>query len=440
MTGANHVLPTGGLARAFAGLSTGDFLRWMTFQELTPEAAAAIARPTAVLAGAEGLPGHAAAAGLRAAAPTSRRRAVPERRPDFALRPAYAAVDLYDPGRRPCPVDLSDNTNLFGPSPAVMETLATMSTRAVTRYPGVYVSQLKEALARVAGVPVECITTGCGSDDVIDSAMRAFLESGDSITYPEPTFGIIPTFARMNAAVTRPVPLGPDYTLDVDALAATNARLTYLCRPNNPTGTQFDRAAVETVVERAAGVVLIDEAYADFAGEDLGRWAAESDRAIVLRTLSKAYGLAGLRVGYAVGPPRLIAEIEKSRGPYKVGGVAEAAALAVISRDLGWVRGNVAAVRENRTKLASQLGALGLRVWRSAANFVLVELPPELGGARECADRLRERGVAVRPFEAVPQAGECLRVSVGPWPMMEAFIDALAAVRSTRGAPTGRLA
>jgi histidinol-phosphate aminotransferase len=309
----------------------------------------------------------------------------------------------------------------------------------VTRYPGVYVSQLKEALAGIAGVPVECVTTGCGSDDVIDSAMRAFLESGDGITYPEPTFGIIATFARMNAAVTRPVPLGPDFTLDVDALAATNARLTYLCRPNNPTGTQFDRTAVEAVVDRAAGLVLIDEAYADFAGEDLGKWAADSDRAIVLRTLSKAYGMAGLRVGYAIGPPRLIAEIEKSRGPYKVGGVAEAVALAVISRDLGWVRGNVAAVRENRTKLASQLGALGLRVCRSAANFVLVELPPDLGGARDCANRLRERGVAVRPFEAVPQAGECLRVSIGPWPMMEAFIDALTAIRATRGTPTGKL-
>jgi histidinol dehydrogenase len=417
ITGANHVLPTAGLARAYAGLSTLDFVRWTTYQELTPSAAAALSEPTVVLAEAEGLPAHALAAALRAdpatAAPGRPALQVPQ-------RPEYRELQPYDPGRSPCETDLSDNTNLFGVPPSAAAALAGLPLVSVSRYPSVYATALRRALARLLGVEPENITTGCGSDDVIDSALRAFCRPGDAVAFPEPTFGMVPVFSRMNAARPVAVPLTHSFALDAGALLAQRAAATYICRPNNPTGTNFDRAETRRVMQQAAGVVIIDEAYVDFAEDDVIADALESDRAFVLRTFSKAFGLAGLRVGFAVGPAALIREIEKSRGPYKVNGAAEAAALALLEHDMSRVRDSIGAVRENRGRLAAALAARGVHVWPSAANFVLCAVP---GSALDWNGRLRAQGVAVRPFPAT--AGrECIRVTVGPWPLMERFLAA----------------
>jgi histidinol dehydrogenase len=449
MTGANHVLPTAGLARAYSGLSTLDFLRWTTYQELSDDAAARLAPATSVLAAAEGLPAHALAARLRArrTADESGEGSVAVRGDDTVAgknsrvlpRAAYRELSLYDPGRLPCDTDLSDNTNLFGAPPSLLSPQSLLPTPRVgnaaiaaariTRYPSVYATELKRALADMLGVEPENVATGCGSDDVIDSAVRAFCEPAATLAYPEPTFGMVPSFARMNAVQAVPVPLLDGFVLDADALLATRARITYLCRPNNPTGTAFERALTERVCDAAEGVVLVDEAYADFADDDLAHFAAGSDRTVVLRTMSKAYGMAGLRIGFAVGPPALIAEIEKSRGPYKVGGVAEAAALAVLAGDRGWVEACIAEVRQNRARLGTALAERGVDTWSSAANFVLLRVP---GLAAEWNGQLRARGVAARPFPQLHGAGECLRVTVGPWPMMERFLMAFDDILNTR--------
>jgi histidinol-phosphate aminotransferase len=273
-----------------------------------------------------------------------------------------------------------------------------------------------------------CITTGCGSDDVIDSALRAFSAPDDTVAYPDPTFGMVPIFSHMNALRPVAVPLLADFRLDAGALLETRAPITYICRPNNPTGTQFDRPAVERICRESAGVVLIDEAYADYSDDDVVACAVQSGRALVLRTLSKAYGLAGLRVGYAVGPARLIAEVEKSRGPYKVSGLAERAALAILRRDRAWVLARVAQVRANRLRLLGELSGRGVTTWESAANFLLLKVP---GSAGDWNRRLRDRGVAVRPFAGLTGAGDCIRVSVGPWPLMQRFLAAFDEVWNT---------
>jgi histidinol-phosphate aminotransferase len=361
--------------------------------------------------------------------------AVQSRSPALALAPAqpklraaYEDIELYDPERSEVELDLSDNTSLFGAPPAAARALADLPAEGVTRYPPVFADELKAVLARKHGVAPENVTTGCGSDDVIDSALRAFCDPGDTVAYADPTFGMVSLLARMNAARPVAVPLAPDFSLDADALIPARARVTYLCRPNNPTGTVPDAAAVLRIAEAGHGIVLLDEAYADFMDQPAPDWLAASDRIVVLRTLSKAYGLAGLRVGYAIGPARLIREIEKSRGPYKVTATANAAALAVLTEDEPWVRDVVRQVRENRERLAAELRALGLRVWPSQANFLLIQAPgggAPAGQARRLGAALRERGVAVRVFPALPHAGDCVRVSVGPWPLMQRFLDAL---------------
>jgi histidinol dehydrogenase len=437
ITGANHVLPTAGLARAFGGLSASDFLRWTTYQEVDAPAARRLSAPTALLAETEGLPAHALAARLRealepapATQPTGARAASS---PGVRLRAEYAAIELYDPQRAPCEVDLSDNTSLFGVPAPVAARLTAVQPARLTRYPTVYATALKEALAAYHGVGVENIVTACGSDDIIDSAMRAFAGAGARVAYPDPTFGMVPTFARMNVAEPQPVALLPGFELDAHALIAAGAEITYLCRPNNPTGTHFERAAVRTVIEDAAGVVLLDEAYADYAPDDFAADAVASERLLVMRTFSKAFGLAGLRVGYAIGPATLVREVEKSRGPYKVGGVAEAAALTVLSAGLPTVRAAVAETKRNRDRLGTALRAAGFTVQPSAANFLLVAT----GGpaAAEWARALRAHGVAVRPFAALPHVGDAIRVSIGPWPMMQRFLDALRSTAAEAGVP-----
>ena len=346
-------------------------------------------------------------------------------------RPAYREISLYAPNREPCAVDLSDNTNLWGIPPEAERAVREAAAAVVTRYPALYAAELKRALAAYAGVAPEHVVTGCGSDDVLDSAMRAFGEPGDVVAYPDPSFAMVPIFARMNALTPVAVRLTAAHDVDADAMLATGARVIYLCSPNNPTGTSVSRAVIERVVAGAPGVVLLDEAYAEFAGVNHADLALGGGRVVVVRTLSKAFGLAGLRVGYALGAPALVAEVEKSRGPYKVSSIAERAAVAALTRDAAWVREHVALAVALRQRLTAELAAMGLAPLPSAANFVLVPVP----GAPAIAQAMRARGVAVRPFAGLPGVGDALRISIGPWALLERCLEEL---RRALGQALGR--
>ncbi|HEX5831383.1 MAG TPA: aminotransferase class I/II-fold pyridoxal phosphate-dependent enzyme, partial [Gemmatimonadaceae bacterium] len=202
-------------------------------------------------------------------------------------RASYRGIQLYAPNRAPCRIDLSDNTNLWGVPPNAERALRDAAVASVTRYPALYAGQLKAALAGYVGVAPEQIVTGCGSDDVLDSALRALAEPGDRVAVLEPSFAMIPIFARMNGLEPVSVPLRGGTALDARAVLATRARVIYLCSPNNPTGNALDRDAVRRVVEEAPGVVILDEAYAEFAGADGRDLLARSDRLLVVRTMSK---------------------------------------------------------------------------------------------------------------------------------------------------------
>jgi histidinol-phosphate/aromatic aminotransferase/cobyric acid decarboxylase-like protein len=216
---------------------------------------------------------------------------------------------------------------------------------------------------------------------------------------------------------------------DPSSLLERDPVVVYVCRPNNPTGAQAPRewiAALLDAVGARGPLVVLDEAYADFAGGTLIREAPEQPRLLVVRTLSKAYGMAGFRVGFAVGSPEVAREVEKSRGPYKVNRIAEKAAVAALDDRSGWVARTTAECMDNRGRLFAELEQRGLAPLPSAANFIFFPVPSGSAGAWNQA--LRERGVAVRPFPACLEVGDGLRVSVGPWPLMERFLDALDAV------------
>ena len=324
------------------------------------------------------------------------------------MRRAYHDVQLYANDRPPCAIDLSDNTNLWGMPPAA-SAAAAAAAGVATRYPGVYARELKSAIAEYLGVTPDMIVTGCGSDDVLDSAFRALAEPGERVAHPVPTFPMAGTFARMNALVPVPVSMS-NWDVDPAAMLATHARVTYLCSPNNPNGRSLSRRVVEAIVSESPGYVIIDEAYAEFADRSDVDLLARSDRLVITRTLSKAFGLAGLRVGYAVGAPEVIAEIEKSRGPYKVNRVAECAAIAALTEDRPWVAEHIAIVREHRERFRGEIAAL-----ETDANFVFVPA----SNAAEIARRLRDDGIAVRAFD------DGYRVTIGPWDLMQQCIDAI---------------
>ncbi|HUF13990.1 MAG TPA: histidinol dehydrogenase [Longimicrobiales bacterium] len=427
MTGANHVLPTGGAARFWSGLSVNDFVRWTTWQTADAGAARDMAAPIAALAALEGLPSHGAAA-LRAAG-VDRDAGAPA--PGFArtIRPRVPFIDfpLYSPARAPVALDLSANTSRWGVAPAVRRVLEVADTTMLRDYPTPYADALRDALAERFGLEPANVATGCGSDDVIDSALRAFCEPGSTLAHPMPTFPMADVFARMNALRTATVPLDDDGGFDVARLAAARPGAVYLCSPNNPTGAAVPRACVVAVLERTDALVLLDEAYADFAGESLLDLALESGRALVVRTFSKAHGLAGARVGYALGPARLIAAVEASRGPYKVGALAERLALAALS-DHDWTARAIRDAVASREALSDALCARGLRVWPSRANFVL--FAPPVDDATRLASGLRARGVGVRAFSGLGGPAGAIRVTVAPEPDLRRFLDALDAVLS----------
>jgi histidinol-phosphate aminotransferase len=347
-------------------------------------------------------------------------------------RPAYRPLTRYAPDRRPVEVDLSDNTSRFGAHPAVLRALRSATDEDVTRYPTVYADALRYAVAERYGIPVDNVTTGCGSDDLLDSAFRAAGEPGEPITYPTPTFSMVEIFARMNGMVPRAVPrqgLDVNGLLEPEALLDPMPALVYLCRPNNPTGDAWPRAGVEALVEAAGPsgpIVLLDEAYADFADDDFLRAAAESRRLLVIRTLSKAFGMAGLRVGFAVGPADVILEVEKSRGPYKVTRLSERAAVAALRDEEEWVPNLVAEVRRERTRLLQELQRRRLSPLPSMANFVLLPLAGH--SSADVTAALRVQGVAVRPFPALPGIGDTIRISIGPASEIDRFLEALGRV------------
>ena len=345
------------------------------------------------------------------------------RRP--AERATFRDLVAYQTDRDPCDIDLSDNTSLFGAPPAALRALRTIDDEDATRYPGLYARVLRDALAAYAGVASGEVVTGCGSDDVLDSTFRAFAEPGDAIAFPDPTFSMIPVFARVNGLVPIAVPLAPDRDLDFDAMLATGARIIYLCSPNNPTGIIADAAGIERVLERAPGIVVLDEAYTEFCGRSFAARAPSHGRLVVSRTMSKAFGLAGLRFGYATASSALVTEIEKARGPYTTNGPAERAVLAALTDDLPWVRERAAEAVAVRERFAAALRVAGFEPLASGANFLLV--PVE--GATDVARRMRERGVAVRSFDQLPRIGDALRISIGPWPLMQRVLDTFVEAR-----------
>ena len=235
-------------------------------------------------------------------------------------------MEGYVPGEQPPPgsrvIKLNTNENPYPPSPEVMKVLREFEGDWLRRYPDPMATMAREAAAKVYGVPVDWVMAANGSDEMLALLARAFLEPGRRIAYPMPTYSLYITLAEMQDAATVEVPYDEDYNLPVEGLLAAQADLTFICTPNNPSATVAPVGDLERLAAGLRGVLVIDEAYTDFADENAMGLVSRYENVIVLRTLSKGYSLAGLRLGFGVAQPALLEGLIKIKDSYNVDSVA----------------------------------------------------------------------------------------------------------------------
>jgi len=338
------------------------------------------------------------------------------------IRQSVEALNAYMPGEQPRDgglIKLNTNENPYPPSPRVAEVLAGLQVEDLRRYPDPGCSALRECIAGLHGVDPDQVLVGNGSDEVLALCTRAFVENDGTIGYFDATYSLYPVLADIRGVRKRPVPLGPDFTWrepdDGDYA------LFFLCNPSAPTGVRVGMDAVQRLCEKMDGVVLIDEAYADFADENTMDLALERDNVLVARTLSKSFSMAGLRLGYAVGPVRLVEALMKIKDSYNVDALAQRLGVAALS-DVPHMQANVARVRKTRERVRTELESLGVKVWPSETNFLWVQ--PSALPAVELFETLRKRGILVRYF-AEPVVDAYLRITISTDADMDALLEAM---------------
>jgi len=333
----------------------------------------------------------------------------------------------YVPGEQPKPgerlIKLNTNENPYPPSPRVGRAVArAMAAGALRLYPPPRADEFVQAAARLYDFPSSMILAGNGSDELLAMLFRATLGRNDKVAYALPTYSLYDTLASIQEARVTRVPLGANFALPLDKLGRQAARLTIVCSPNSPCGTLADHDALDQLARKLADrLLVIDEAYVDFAQGNALDLARRHENVVVLRTLSKSFSLAGMRLGLCFAHAGVITELQKVKDSYNLNRLAIVAGAAAIN-DLDWMRRNAARVVSTRALTENRLRSIGFEVPPSQANFVLARLAGK--DMALVATGLRRRGVLVRHFpRSVFYDG--LRISIGTPAEMSALFAAL---------------
>jgi histidinol-phosphate aminotransferase len=332
----------------------------------------------------------------------------------------------YTPGEQPVRpggwIKLNTNENPYPPSPGVKEVLADLKVDELRFYPDPTASALLEFIAELFGLKKENVIAGNGSDDILTIAIRAFVGEGDTLVCPDPTYSLYPELSDIQGAVCRKIPLNPDFSLPDDFVeSASGAKLILIPRPNAPVGTVFPLKTMYNICNDFNGVVLIDEAYGDFAEDNCVSFVNEFDNVIVSRTLSKSYSLANIRFGFALASENLISGMMKVKDSYNVNGITQKIALAAL-KDRTYFTETVQKIKSTRDKIRKELIELNFTVCDSGANF-LFAAPPEKNAA-EIYAALKENGILVRYFPG-KRTGDYLRITVGTDEEMNKLLEEL---------------
>lgn len=335
----------------------------------------------------------------------------------------------YVPGEQPQEtgfVKLNTNENPYPPSPRVVAALRKAIDASLRLYPEPLSDTLRAAAAVAYGVEPSNIIAGNGSDELLSIVLRCFVEAGDRVALPHPTYSLYDTLIEIQSGVRAAVNYPTDFSLPA-GLAAQNAALTFLCNPNAPSGTLVSLAEVERLARSVSGILVVDEAYVDFA-ESEGASAIplirRLDNLIVLRTFSKSFSLAGLRIGLAFAPAEIIAGLMKVKDSYNLSRLSLTAATAAL-QDLPWMARNARRIQKSRKKLSAALRRMGYEVYPSHANFVLARKSG--ASLKPVYEELKRRRILVRYFDA-PGLRDCLRITVGAPKEIQTLIDQMAAL------------
>lgn len=369
-------------------------------------------------------------------------RLTPSHHPYSLIRPLVCALNPYVPGEQPRIkglIKLNTNENPYPPSPRVLAATRAAVDGRLRLYPNPAADFLRQKLARLHHCRPENILVGNGSDEVLAMAVRAFAEPGAGqgarrsqslVQFFHPSYSLYPVLADIHGAVSNPVPL--DEAFDIPSLASLrrggqwdfHAALTLVTTPNAPSGRGYRTAQLEELCRAQRGVVVLDEAYVDFAREHAMPLALKQPHVLVARTFSKAYSLCFQRVGYLVGHPDLIAALHKIRDSYNVNGLGQVAAVATLD-NLPYYRANFREIIATRARLSRELEALGFQVCPSQTNFILAR-PPKFP-AQAWLRKLRDRKVLVRWFSD-PAVSDYLRITIGTPKQAVALVKAAKAI------------
>lgn len=322
---------------------------------------------------------------------------------------------------------MDTNENLALPKQFVSRIMMEASRKTDLReYPVEQFEELRSSLGRYLNVPKECIAAGSGSDQILDLLLSTFASNGTTTVTVKPTFTFYKDRCNLHSVKMKEIELNHDFSLDTKKLlSARGAKICYICSPNNPTGNQFDKKAMIDVIRSFNGLVIVDEAYVEFADYSLKDLVRKYDNLVVLRTMSKAFGLAGGRIGYMIAN-RKTADlfVNTIQYPYPMSSLSLKTASIALSK-LNYVRSIIKQVRKERERVYDGINALGVTAFRSDANFVLFEVGSRY---KTVYRKLIRRGILVRDIGNIGAHKGCLRVSIGTKFMNNKFLQALKVV------------
>ncbi|MHC1567588.1 MAG: histidinol-phosphate transaminase [Candidatus Syntropharchaeia archaeon] len=348
-------------------------------------------------------------------------------------KPSIECMEEYVPGKQPPEkgmIKLASNENPLGPSPKAVDAIKRASGE-VDVYPSSDAFELREAISEYIGFPVERIVAGNGSDGVMDTIARIFIEKDTETMIPIPTFSMYEIVTRAYGGNPRFIRRREDFSVDVEELIANlnkKTKLIFLCSPNNPSGNVIEERDVRKICESTDSLIVIDEAYVEFSDSSLIDLAWDFENLVIVRTFSKAYGLAGLRIGYGIIPEWLSKDYWKAHIPFSVSSIAISAGIAAL-KDENHLKRTIEVIRTGREFLLSEIP---FRTFPSQANFVLVDVSPLR--SKEVFSRLFERGIVVRDCSSFRGAGDSLcRITVGKMEENEKVVDALKEIYAGEG-------
>ncbi|MEK7161385.1 MAG: histidinol-phosphate transaminase, partial [Patescibacteria group bacterium] len=318
------------------------------------------------------------------------------------FKPYSSARSLYQKG-----IFMDANENSLGS--VINESI----DKGLNRYPDPYSLDLRKALGKFLGISEKNIFVGNGSDEAIDLLIRLFVEPGEEIIIMEPTYGMYKVAAEVAGVAIKNISLASDFQVDIPNLlsqVSSKTKIIFCCSPNNPTGTLIQPEELEKICGNFRGIVVVDEAYVEFASKPslIGK-ISSLENLIILRTFSKAWGLAGIRVGYAVAHEAAIEYLNKIKPPYNLNRVSSKIAIQALQQYPKMLEFKTLILRE-REKLALELTKLGFIVFSSEANFLLVRYPNASLIAKKLAE---DFGIIVRDFNSKPKLENCIRISIG---------------------------